>query len=178
MLTAGHCLCPTPGNPAEVVSFYPGRHGSFARWVSEGIKIRVHNNWFSYGDDSNDLGVLFLEHKLGNETGWATLEVLSDQQHENRYVRVTGYPYERQEDLSPYMYTMQGLIKVIKPSKIYYDIDTSGGQSGSGVCVEDGNNIPRCIAVHVTGCPVEGNGAVRINNEKISLISQWLNDHN
>ena len=68
---------------------------------------------------------------------------------------------------------MSGAIKVVHRNRFYYDIDTSAGQSGSGVYVVD-NNIIDCLGIHTTGSPVEGNGATRINEEKLNIIKEWV----
>lgn len=74
------------------------------------------------------------------------------------------------------MYTMHGPIVTVKKNKFYYHIDTSGGQSGSGVLIEGDfqKSINSCIGVHVTGCAEEGNGAIRINKEKSLSIEEWI----
>lgn len=71
---------------------------------------------------------------------------------------------------------MQGPIVLPRKHKIYYHIDTSGGQSGSGVWILNPEEIVQCLAVHTTGRAPreEGNGAVRINEENYGIITDWL----
>lgn len=90
--------------------------------------------------------------------------------------QITGYPVDKFRGGKPYMYTMSGPIKVAHKSRLYYEIDTFGGQSGSGVCVTDtlGGDIIDCFGIHTTGLPVEGNGATRINEDKINKIEKWI----
>ena len=75
------------------------------------------------------------------------------------------------------MYTMKGQIVSVKKHKIYYDLDTSGGQSGSAVWAPDINGMPECLAIHTTGKSprVEGNGAVRINEENFDILKDLVN---
>ncbi len=53
---------------------------------------------------------------------------------------------------------------------------TSGGQSGSAVWAPDINGVPECLAIHTTGKSprVEGNGAVRINEENFDILTDWV----
>lgn len=121
--------------------------------------------------------IVLENEKIGHETGWARLRVFDDDQLlEGLNVDITGYPYDK-FDLqgNPYMYTMSGPVKVATPNRFYYHVDTSGGQSGSGVCVLDAisGNID-CLGIHTTGSNVEGNGATRITQEKFSKIGKWV----
>ena len=72
------------------------------------------------------------------------------------------------------MYTMEGAVELVKKHKFYYKLDTSGGQSGSGVWTLDKNGNVLCVGIHVTGSKLEGNGAVRVNEENLETITYWL----
>lgn len=95
-------------------------------------------------------------------------------------VNVSGYPGSKKftEILfgipSYDMYTMGGDIRSVEEHKIFYDIDTSGGQSGAGVWILNPEGIVECIAVHTTGNKINGNGAVRINRESSQVLGEWL----
>jgi glutamyl endopeptidase len=72
------------------------------------------------------------------------------------------------------MYTMTGPIASVRKKKFYYQIDTSGGQSGAGVWVANKEEIVECFGVHVTGSKYEGNGAVRMTTDNFNLIEYWI----
>ena len=74
------------------------------------------------------------------------------------------------------MFSMEGPIVSVKKHKIYYHIDTSGGQSGAGVWMLNSDGIVQCLAIHTTGRgpKEEGNGSVRINKENFSIIEDWI----
>ena len=72
------------------------------------------------------------------------------------------------------MYTMEGPIKTITPHRIFYPIDTSGGQSGSGVWIVNQEGLVECVGVHTTGDKILGNGAVRINEENFNVLLEWF----
>lgn len=72
------------------------------------------------------------------------------------------------------MYTMEGPIKVVTAKRLFYVVDTSGGQSGSGVWVTNPDGLVECIGIHTTGDKLLGNGATRITEENFNLIRDWL----
>ena len=71
------------------------------------------------------------------------------------------------------MYTSYGPIKFVDNHIIRYQIDTSGGQSGAGVWVLNENDVVECCGIHVMGSKLEGNGAIRINDENFETIQEW-----
>lgn len=178
VLTAGHCLYASKdGGIPEQVIFYPGRQGDYTPWVLPAKRIIVHPSYHKNEDTDSDLGLLILDDKIGKETGWARLKIFDDTHLlEGLSVDITGYPHDKFVDRLPYMYTMKGPVKVVHHNRFYYDIDTSGGQSGSGVCVTDaaGGDVIDCLGIHTTGSKVEGNGATRINSEKFKKIEKWV----
>ncbi len=173
VITAGHCLY-SEGIGINFARFFPGRHGSFVLWQSLHAEIFLHPKWYKEYDDHYDLGMVVLEDDLGDKLGWAEMHAPTEEEILKSPLRISGYPYEKQKENEPYMYTMHGVAQSVKPHKFYYDIDTSAGQSGSGVCLEDGKNFPTSIGVHVTGCQVEGNSAVRFDKEKLEIIKKWI----
>jgi glutamyl endopeptidase len=176
VLTAGHCLHIKEYGPVYDAKFYPGRHGNLAPAAISLKKFFLPKEWQAQQDEDHDIGLVILDKEY-EEKSYSTLRVLSDDELLELVVRISGYPGDKRDHNNlPYMYTMHGPIVTIKRNKFYYHIDTSGGQSGSGVLIEDDfqKSISSCIGVHVTGCLEEGNGAVRINKEKHDMITKWL----
>lgn len=179
VLSAGHCLyAKKDGGIPDHVTFYPGRHGPYAPWVSAAKNIIVDPSYHKNEDTDSDLGMIILEeNEIGEETGWARLKIFDDNHLlEGLNIDITGYPADKFVGIQPYMYTMKGPIKVVHHNRFYYDVDTSPGQSGSGVCTTDaaGGDIIDCLGIHTTGSKVEGNGATRINKEKLDKIGKWV----
>lgn len=182
LITAGHCLYDKEegGIATNVVLFF-GRHGNRFLKKSLSNKFIVHPEYLK-NDENYDFSVINLKEDIGNELGWASIKVSDDQELENRTVNISGYPgtkgfFNNLLSRPSYeMYTMEGPIVSAKKHKIYYHLDTSGGQSGSGVWVLN-NEILECVAIHTTGKSPreEGNGAVRINEENFNIITDWMN---
>lgn len=179
VLTAGHCLYSIEDGVPESITFYPGRNGKAYKWQTMAKSIVVHPAWHKSEEEDSDIGLLRLEKSnIGQETGWVELANAEDEYLYTTDVQVTGYPYDKhQENKEPFMYTMAGPIATVKKNKFYYKINTFGGQSGSGVVskFDEKTTSPlTCFGVHVTGCREEGNGAVRLNNEKLLVIDSWM----
>ena len=116
-----------------------------------------------------------LVYAIGKEVGYFGLRVLSDTQLDDVKINVTGYPgdYAR----GTLMCTMEGPVKQKTNDRVYYDIDTAPGQSGSGVWALD-NGEYDVVAVHAYGND-EGknlNSGTRLNFSKVQLVEQWMKD--
>lgn len=182
LLTAGHCLYDEEeGGLATGVSVFFGRHGDrFIKKVSSEEFI-IHPEYLQ-NDENYDFGVIKLSEDVGSKLGWATVRVFEDDKLKGKTVNVTGYPgtkgvFKILRNAPSYeMYTMEGPIVSVKKHKVYYHIDTSGGQSGSGVWTLGKDGIVECLGVHTTGKSPreEGNGAIRINQENFNAIQDWV----
>lgn len=179
VLTAGHNLYSSKnGGIPDEVCFYPGRQGEYSPWSLKGKTFKIHPRYYNDEDYDYDLALLTLEESnVGLQTGWPRLRIFDDDKLlKGLNINITGYPLDKFVKDQPYMYTMSGSIKVAHKNRFYYEVDTSGGQSGSGVYVLDVNagNMTDCCGIHTTGSKVEGNGATRINDEKFNIVGKWF----
>jgi glutamyl endopeptidase len=72
----------------------------------------------------------------------------------------------------PQIYTMSGPIDVVKSHNLFYGIDTSGGQSGSGLWIDKGEKVI-CCGIHTTGSD-KYNSAVRVTDEVVNQVKLWI----
>ncbi len=184
LLTAGHCVYDEEeGGLATKATLYFGRNGLDILKKVEAEKLIVHPE-FIKNDENYDFALIKLSENIGEQLGWASISVAEDLDLKKKNVNVTGYPATKGvlgtlfNKTSYHMYSMNGPIVSVKKHKIYYHIDTSGGQSGAGVWILN-DGIVECLAIHTTGkLPrEEGNGAVRINEENFNIITGWMNDN-
>lgn len=182
LITAGHCLYDKDeGGLATKASVYFGRNGKLFLKKAEIEKFIVHPEYLE-NDENYDFAVAKLNEDVGHDLGWASLSVLKEEELKGKLVNGTGYPgtkgfFRTMLNLPSYhMYSMDGPIVSARKHKVYYHVDTSGGQSGSGAWVLDADEIVKCIAIHTTGKSPkeEGNGAVRINQENFGIIIDWM----
>lgn len=167
--------------PAKEINFVSGLKGKDYLYGAKVIKTSVHQKYLQ-NDSLYDYGVVKLDDSIGSEVGYASIVVADDTELVGTTVNVTGYPgyigafrHLIKRDTFV-MYTSSGQIKSVDKHMIRYHIDTSGGQSGSGVWFLNEYNIVDCCGVHVTGSKLEGNGAIRINQENFESIQSWLKE--
>lgn len=207
VLTAGHNLFDRDSRKlVESVTFFPGRDSDSFPWVSRAERICVHPLYQGSRVDldayENDIGLIKLEDDL--RLGYFGVNDL-----QQPTVNVTGYPANPDNGRS--MYTMNGGVvldcevsglcgnkkhQYNSPNRVFYDIDTWGGQSGSGVWVElveeagkadlkkfgdakDARNLNYyCVAVHTYGVDKKRkdyhNSGTRLNKDKLKWIEEIL----
>ena len=106
--------------------------------------------------------------------------MLPDEALKNRLVNVSGYPFEPGEGKAQYFHANR--VKALTGRRLFYDIDTMGGQSGSPVwAYEEGSDVPVVVAIHaygVGGVPnglnVVANSGPRVLPEVLEVIRGWI----
>lgn len=182
VLTAGHNLF-KDGRWATEVFFTPGRdQDDYPYGDSKGCVLLVHEKWQKNDKkkDDYDFGMVILDASIGNIIGWSGLLSLPDVLLKEWPVSITGYPGEKGSGnyYSTQMWGMRETITNITPEKLFYKIETSEGQSGSGIC---GAQWPEyegfyTVGIH-TGQEKEDaseNRGVRLTKDKFKLIIEWL----
>lgn len=81
---------------------------------------------------------------ISNITQFFTLVSLPDSSLSNKLVTVTGYP------TGTTMYTCDKNIQVTTSTRVYYDVDTSSGQSGSPIYYYE-NGAYKVVGIHTNG---------------------------
>lgn len=167
--------------PAKEIRFFSGLIGKDYLYGAKALKVFVPPKYLQ-NDSLYDYSLVQLDNNIGSKIGYASLVVPPDTELANSMVNVTGYPgyvgalrhFMRRSSFL--MYTSSGPIKFVDNHIIRYHIDTSGGQSGAGAWVLNKDDIVECCGVHVTGSKLEGNGAIRINEENFEVIHSWLKE--
>ena len=108
------------------------------------------DRWQEAQDADFDYGVIHLSSDLGAPVGSFSVGVLPDEALKNRLVNVSGYPFEPGEGKAQYFHANR--VKALTGRRLFYDIDTMGGQSGSPVwAYEEGSDVPVVVAIHAYG---------------------------
>lgn len=178
-LTAKHCLF-RMNERGEMKEEAKGGEFLLGASGNSVLKKTILKDWKSH--ESRDVAIFEIDRPVGEELGWASLRALkASEVMENPFeVSVTGYPaykrffsyYTKQEKE---LFTMRGPVNKVTNGSIYYDIDTSGGQSGAGITrFED--DILESYGVHTTGTknPVEGNEGVRVDDDLLSFTLDFI----
>ncbi len=173
VLTAGHCVYSRrDGGWATSIAFQAARNdGSTPFGSVHATRLLSVKGWTSSNNTNYDMGMLILSSNLGNRTGWKGIITGPNNILNRHRVNVSGYPGDKG---GLQMWTMADVIKSVQSERVFYDIDTMGGQSGSGVWSKwSGHQGEKVCAIHTTGS-TSGNGATRISRPKFDRIVDWF----
>jgi V8-like Glu-specific endopeptidase len=174
VLTAGHCLyLHAHGGWARSIKVIPGRNGSQEPYGSAvGTYFISTKGWVQNRNSNYDYGVIVLpsNKKLGNTVGWMGLASLSFSSLLGLLVNSSGYPGDKPTGTQ---WWNANRILSVSSRRIYYQIDTAGGQSGSPVW-RYRNGKRHIIGIHTTG-GAPFNGATRIIKPVFDNLVKWKN---
>jgi glutamyl endopeptidase len=172
VMTAGHCVYSRGnGGWASSVEVVPGMDGASRPYGSlVGTSFRSVTGWTQDGKPEFDYVAIILPNcSLGNRVGWFGFAYLNDSTLNNMLVNTAGYPGDKPNGT---MWFNAGSISRVEERKIYYMIDTIGGQSGSPVW-RYLNGERHAVGVHAYGgCP---NSATRITKPVFDNMLAWRN---
>ncbi|EOB3446415.1 trypsin-like serine protease [Enterococcus faecalis] len=162
VLTAGHCLYDKDmGGFAKSIAVYPGYNGNYAPFgVAYSKKLMTVRAWVDSSSPQHDIGAIKLDRPIGSKVGWFGLTT-----NPTSPITLSGY----HGDLNRKMGTETGNISRLTTNNVYYQLDSTGGSSGSGVY----NNNKQILAVHAYGSNY-GNYGTRINTHKLNVVKSWI----
>ena len=176
LMTAGHVVfiknSGVPGRDGWVkkIQVMPGRKDANTLPYGSVIStnFRSVTAWTNNGDENFDYGAIILSTDLGNTTGWFGFGVYSDASLTNAVGNVSGYPGDKATGTQWYD---AHRIASVNSRKVFYDIDTAGGQSGSAV-YQTINGARMAIAVHAYGGATTNSGT-RITQDVYNNMLAW-----
>lgn len=187
IITAGHCVYDSTqmGGWAREIVISPGRDGDerpFSSLKSE--KFSTVDRWRSNQDPDFDIAAIHLKEPLGETLGWFQVASLADDQLLNYMVNVSGYPGTPGGGTEQWW--ARNRVREVTPRRIFYDVDTSGGQSGGPVYTyESEDKPPVVVGIHAYGVggtppniPMQVNSAPRIITEVVAQIQAWIDQDN
>jgi glutamyl endopeptidase len=139
LMTAGHVVhikgSGVAGRDGWVkrIQVMPGRNGSALPYGSvTSTNFRSVTGWTgsASGNENFDYGAIILPNQLGNTTGWFGFGVYADADLLGTVGNISGYPGDKPAGTQWYDARK---IASVNSRKVFYDIDTAGGQSGSAV---------------------------------------------
>jgi glutamyl endopeptidase len=175
LITAGHCVyiknsgIPNRDGWVKTIQVMPGRNGSTLPFGSvTSSRFWTVKGWADSGDENYDYGAIIIPTDLGKTVGTVGYGSFGDTELVGAVANVTGYPADK--DSGTLWYDSKAIAS-ITPTKVIYDIDTAGGQSGA--CVYVINNAQRiAVAVHAYGGPVTNSGT-RISAPVYQNLTNW-----
>jgi glutamyl endopeptidase len=175
LMTAGHVVyiknSGVPGRDGWVksINVMPGRNGSTLPYGSvTSTNFRSVTGWTNSGDPNYDYGAIIIPTELGNTVGWFGFGVYPDADLRTAIGNISGYPGDKPAGTQWYDSRQ---IASVDSLKVYYDIDTVGGQSGSAVGrIIDGSRYG--IAIHAYGGATTNSGT-RITTPVYNNMVAW-----
>ncbi|MGW1767230.1 trypsin-like serine peptidase [Streptomyces sp. NPDC002073] len=175
LITAGHVVhiknSGVPGQDGWVKSIQvmPGRNGTALPFGSvTSTNFRSVTGWTNSGDENFDYGAIIIPTELGSTTGWFGFGAWPDADLLKTSANISGYPGDK--PTGSQWYDGRG-ISSVNPLKVFYDIDSFGGQSGSAV-YHIHNGARYGIAVHAYG-GASVNSGTRITKEVFTNLQLW-----
>jgi len=175
--TAGHCVFNTAAGAAhgwaKSIVVYPGRNGAALPYGSTTAhQLFTVTGWTSSGNPSYDYGAIEVNSPKGNTVGWFGFRWQASNSFPGSYI-LRGYPGDKP---AATMWSMSGVITSVNTYRLWYQIDTFGGQSGSPVYHVYNSACCYGIGVHTYGTSVSpffGNSATRIRQAVFNNFVAW-----
>jgi glutamyl endopeptidase len=174
LATAGHCVfLQDDGGWAKSIEVTPARFGPNGPFGSiDTTRFSSVDGWTVQRLRDFDYGVIHLDSdEVGRQLGNFEVASFPDAVLNSVIAKISGYPADR--DQAQFQYFHERPIQSVTPTRLAYDIDTFGGQSGSPIWQDTVENGLVAIGIHTTGT-VSGNSGTRINDHVITNLISWL----
>ncbi|MCF6420559.1 trypsin-like serine protease [Furfurilactobacillus milii] len=184
VLTAGHCVYgsdgPIKGKMPDSITVIPANNGTVmpygfsstsTYYVSQDY-INSVNTGNTNGDPTLDIGVIKLHSTVGNQTGFMGMSPNSATIGEA--ATISGYPVDAlgQQNSPTKQYSASGNIVGIHGNNIFYNIDMTGGDSGSPVY----NKAEQIIGINTrdTGATSTFNWGTNLTDAYFNMTNQII----
>jgi V8-like Glu-specific endopeptidase len=176
LATAGHCVfLRDDGGWPTSIEVIPGLSGEDApHGRATATRFACPDGWRDSGSRDFDYGSIFLDGSdLGSRLGAFAVEAEGDVELEGALGRISGYPADLEAATRQY-YHERPLVSVT-PTRLNYDIDTFGGQSGSPIWRQVDGRGAVAVGIHTTGTAT-GNSGTRITQAVLDNLTAWSNE--
>lgn len=174
LATAGHCVyLQDDGGWAASIDVIPAKFGSSAPFGTlRATRFAAVDGWTVHSQRDFDYGVIHLESEsAGQQTGNFEVRAFSGDLLNHVSAKISGYPADREQ--AQFQYFHERPIQRVTTTRLFYDIDTFGGQSGSPIWEDTAEHGVVAIGIHTTG-GVSSNSGTRINADVIENLISWL----
>jgi V8-like Glu-specific endopeptidase len=171
VITAGHCVyMHRLGGWVKRIAVSPGRNSRrrpFHFMVAK--SFRSVDGWIERKNRYYDYGAIILpSNRLGKKVGEFGIDCLTDKSLSGLEVNLSGYPSDK--PLGTQWFHANKITSVTN-HRVYYKVDTFGGQSGSPVWrVHNGHR--GVVAIHTTASRFANSG-IRITEPVRDNIEKW-----
>lgn len=172
LATAGHCVyLHGAGGWARSIKVTPARNGSSSPYgTTTASRFGSVVGWVSSKDRNYDYGVIHLPQPFpAADIGSFGFANFPDERLRSSRLNLAGYPGDKPAGTMWYHGRHAGSLTT---TRINYDIDTYGGQSGSPVWVRTADGKRYAVGIHTNGS-LSGNSATRINHQVFLNLRAW-----
>ncbi|ACU60942.1 trypsin-like serine peptidase [Chitinophaga pinensis] len=175
LITAGHCVYIKHSGVAgrdgwvKKIQVMPGRNGNQLPFglVNSGEFFTV-TGWGENGLENYDYGAIILPNAFPQDLGFFGFAALSDEELLQSVGNIGGYPGDKPAGT---LWYDNRKISNVNPEKVFYEIDTAGGQSGAvNYIIRDGERIG--VAIHAYG-GTTANSGTRISANVYTNLDAW-----
>jgi glutamyl endopeptidase len=174
LATAGHCVyLQDDGGWATSIDVTPAKFGSSAPFGAiRATRFAAVDGWTVQRQRDFDYGVILLdEDTAGRQVGNFEVRAFTDSLIANINAKISGYPADRER--AQFQYFHERPVKEVTSSRIIYDIDTFGGQSGSPIWLDTDQHGVVAVGIHTTG-GISSNSGTRINDAVLDNLITWV----
>jgi glutamyl endopeptidase len=183
LITAGHCVFDKKqmGGWARQITVTPGRDRELKPFNSiVATRFSSVDAWIERQDPDFDIAAIHLDRDVFPVADVFRVGALPDAELQDYMVNVSGYPASPGGGTE--LYWAKNRIRAVTPRRIFYDVDTSGGQSGGPAYIyPDENSQPIVVGIHAYGeggtpasINLRVNSAPRIIPEVVTQIQEWF----
>jgi glutamyl endopeptidase len=176
LVTAAHCVyikgsgSPSRDGWVRSIQVLPGRNVEKLPYGSTtSTYFWTVKGWAETGNENYDYAAIIIPTDLGTKVGTMGFAVYNDADLVGQVANVTGYPGDKGGGGEMWYDTKE--VAAVTPTKVHYDIDTAGGQSGACVYVVKGTER-MAIAVHAYGGATTNSGS-RISALVFANLTNW-----
>jgi len=176
LATAGHCVfLQDEGGWPKSIRVIPAKHGTdepFRTLTS--TRFGSVDGWVERRQRDFDYGVIFLdESSTGTAVGNFAVDVLHIPDLRGTDAQISGYPADR--DAAAFQYFHARPMIEVTNTRLVYDIDTFGGQSGSPIWQDTAERGIVAVGIHTTG-GVTSNSGTRISGDVMENLVNWITE--
>lgn len=158
VLTAAHVVFDNErifntGSPkAERVDLWFGFDQKFGEptgiyGTQKSTEIIVHPRYEHNFRADCDIAIIQLQNPVGDCVGWLTPHIFEEPKLDQVEILISGYPGETKMRYTPYEH--REIISAVREKHFYHKVDTSTGQSGAPVIMNDENSdLSRVAGIH------------------------------